>query len=151
MDSKFAKRAKEIVSRNGANKQAAMAELDALHSEQLGYEKSITTNREIDNGVAVEKEHKPTLDFIKKYHKENGKFPTLNKVAKSIAVDHITDMKKNPNNPGYETYYEGLIGNGLSDEVSKYMADGGPISNKSDYDPLFGPLHMQSLFSPNRF
>ena len=148
MDSKFAKRAKEIVSRNGANKQAAMAELDALRREQLGYEKSITTNREIDNGVAVEKEHKPTLDFIKKYHKENGKFPTLNKVAKSIAVDHITDMKKNPNNPGYETYYEGLIGNGLSDEVAKYMANGGFIHPMNIPDSELENIRAMALGGP---
>lgn len=122
MNTKFAQRAKEIVAKGG-DKKNILAQLDALRREQFDYESSINTDRELDKGIEVEKEHKPTLDFVKKYYKENGKFPTINKVAKSIAIDHIEDSKKNPNMVD-ETYYKGLIDRGLSDEVSQYAMGG---------------------------
>jgi len=84
---------------------------------------------ELQAGQKVEMEHKPTLDYIKKYYKENGKFPTAKKMAKSIAVDHLKDFKNinKAGNATEETYYKGLVGNNLSDELLLY-AMGGPLS-----------------------
>jgi hypothetical protein len=135
MNTNFAQRAKQIVAKHGKDKKAAMQELDALRREQFAHEQQlqnpnamayggdVTMDREMKDGITVEKEHKSTLDFIKKYYKEKGKFPSLNKFAKSIATDHLEDFKINPNRQD-ESYYKGLIESGLSDEKSEYAYGG---------------------------
>jgi len=86
----------------------------------------ITMNRELKNGIKVEKEHAPTLDFIRDYMDKNGRLPSQTKLAKSIAVDHIKDYKEDhPNSNG--SYYKGLIDNDLSDEAKEYKAIGGLV------------------------
>jgi sulfur relay (sulfurtransferase) DsrC/TusE family protein len=46
---------------------------------------------ELKKGIAVEKEHKKTLIFIKKYYKKNKKFPTMEEVAKQIVYNHESE------------------------------------------------------------
>lgn len=85
-----------------------------------------TLKKEVRIGTEVEQEHKATYNFIKKHIKDTGKIPSMKKVAKSIAVDHIKDYKK-ANNGDDPSYYKGLIEEGLSDEKSKYKSNGGKL------------------------
>lgn len=79
--------------------------------------------KEIKNGVAVEREHAPTLEYVKSYFAQTGQFPTVDKFAKSIMSDHEGDFRNISDNP-QQSYYQRLIDNKLSDEVSKYALGG---------------------------
>jgi hypothetical protein len=94
----------------------------------------VSLQREIKNGIEVEREHAPTLEFVKNYFAQNGQFPTVDKFAKSIMSDHEGDFRNISNNP-QQSYYQRLIENNLSDEKSKY-ALGGEIKpvNLTDAD-----------------
>lgn len=107
-------------------------------------------DEEVDVGVTVELEHAPTLEYIKRYHKEHGKFPSEKQVAKSVTVDHLKDFKKIKDRQD-PSYYMGLVNNKLTDELSEYagggflepsdttlesirsMAKGGGLSRSEDY------------------
>jgi len=51
----------------------------------------IDTNRQMKMGVKVEREHKDTVEFIRKFFKKNKRLPTNNEIYKSIAVDHLEE------------------------------------------------------------
>lgn len=82
-----------------------------------------TIQKEFAMGKEIEKEHKPTLDYIKEYHNKFGEFPSLQSVAESITTDHIKDFTK-IEDPKSTSYYKGLVEGHLSDEVSKYVQGG---------------------------
>ena len=44
-------------------------------------------------GIAVEKEHKKTINFIKSYVKTHKSFPPNKKIFASIAKDHLKESK----------------------------------------------------------
>jgi hypothetical protein len=50
-------------------------------------------------GLRVEKEHKNTIKFIKKYVQKNKKFPSDKQIFGSITKDHLAESK---------TYYSKL-------------------------------------------
>lgn len=102
----------------------------------------INIDREIENGIEVEKEHAPTLKFLKKYLESHGKLPTLNKLAKSIATDHEIDFKKLSDNP-QQSYYQRLIENDLSDEKSEY-ASGGSLKPVNMTDAQLNAIRMMA-------
>jgi len=102
----------------------------------------ITMGREMQNGIEVEREHAPTLEFLKQYLTANGSLPPLDKLAKSIAVDHEKDFKKISDNP-QQSYYQRLIENKLSDEKSIY-AMGGSLKPVNMPDPMLEGIRMMA-------
>jgi len=83
----------------------------------------VSLQREIKNGVEVEREHAPTLEFVKNYLAQTGQFPTIDKFAKSIMSDHEGDFRNLSDNP-QQSYYQRLIENNLTDEKNKYVLGG---------------------------
>jgi hypothetical protein len=50
-------------------------------------------NKELKTGIKVEREHKRTLRWLKRFVKKNGRFPKDNEIFKSIASDHLAEHK----------------------------------------------------------
>jgi len=48
-------------------------------------------NKELKMGIAVEKEHKNTIKFIKNYVKTHKSFPSNKKIFTSISKDHLQE------------------------------------------------------------
>jgi hypothetical protein len=55
---------------------------------------------ELRKGSKIEREHKMTYNFIKKYYKKYKKMPTFAKVSEHIAIDHLKE------NPRYYSKYK---------------------------------------------
>lgn len=152
MNTNFAQRAKDIVAKHGKDKKSALAELDQLRREQFNHEQQLANggkvniDKEIDRGIEVEREHAPTLQFTKDYFEQTGQFPTVDKFAKSIMVDHEKDFKNVSDNPE-RSYYKSLINNGLSDELSKY-ANGGSIKPLNIPDEQLETIRMMADGGP---
>ena len=49
--------------------------------------------KQIKAGIDIEKEHKPTINWIKSYYKKHKKFPPDKEVYKSISKDHLKEFK----------------------------------------------------------
>ena len=49
---------------------------------------------QLQKGIEVEKEHKGTIDFLKRHVKKHGKFPKEKKIYKSIAKEHLKEDSK---------------------------------------------------------
>jgi len=57
--------------------------------------------KELKIGTEIEKEHKPTIEFIKNYYEKNKKWPKDEEVFAMIAKDHLDE---------FANYYsEGLV------------------------------------------
>ena len=50
-------------------------------------------NKQLKMGIAIEKEHKGTIKFIKNYVRAHKAFPSNTKIFTSISKDHL---KENP-------------------------------------------------------
>lgn len=48
---------------------------------------------ELKKGIKVEREHKGTIEFLKRHVKKHGKFPKEKKIYKSIAKEHLKEDK----------------------------------------------------------
>ena len=44
-------------------------------------------------GIKIEREHKPTINYIKKYIKTNKKLPPNTQIYKHIVQNHIAEHK----------------------------------------------------------
>lgn len=51
-------------------------------------------NKELKMGIAVEKEHKKTIRFIKTYVKKHKSFPSNKQIFTSISKDHLAEDRK---------------------------------------------------------
>lgn len=67
---------------------------------------------QMEIGIKVEHEHKPTYEWLMKYIMDNEDFPPLEEFAQHIATDHLKEK-------GHEDYYTVLVDSGLADEVKK--------------------------------
>jgi len=66
---------------------------------------------QLEAGIIVEHEHKPTYDWFTKYALDNEEFPSPEELYKHIAQDHLRD------HPG--VYYSKLDKAGLAEELHK--------------------------------
>jgi hypothetical protein len=50
-------------------------------------------NKELKIGIKVEREHKRTLLWLKRFVKKNGRFPKDNEFYKNVVYDHLAEHK----------------------------------------------------------
>lgn len=72
---------------------------------------------QLEAGITVEHEHKPTYEWLMKYIMDNNDFPELEDFAKHISEDHLNE---------HADYYTILNKAGLAEELHKNT------SNKKD-------------------
>ena len=65
---------------------------------------------QIEAGVIVEREHKPTYEWLMQYIMEHKEFPELDEFAKHITQDHLNE---------HTDYYTVLNRAGLAEELHK--------------------------------
>jgi sulfur relay (sulfurtransferase) DsrC/TusE family protein len=47
--------------------------------------------KQVKEGIKVEREHKSTVSFIKKYSQKHGRMPSENEIFKRIAKNHLDE------------------------------------------------------------
>ena len=48
---------------------------------------------QLKQGIRIEREHKPTVQFIKSYYAKHKKLPPNNLIYRQIAMNHIKENK----------------------------------------------------------
>ena len=54
--------------------------------------KPLYNKAQLQVGMKIEREHKPTINFIKSYAKEHKKIPPNNEIYKHIAENHLDEF-----------------------------------------------------------
>lgn len=87
--------------------------------------KSTKLEDQLLTGVEVEREHEPTLEWLREFYAENEVWPTLDEFAEHISSDHIAEIKD---------YYTRLI---AMEEEALGLAD---ESSDTSEKPAAGPV-----------
>lgn len=49
--------------------------------------------KQLRMGIAIEREHRPTITYIKNYLNKRGRLPSNTKIYKHIALNHLAEHR----------------------------------------------------------